>query len=96
MKVLQTIGAIAAMIFTAGSMVTMWVFAAPSLANNTSDASYQRVKLWVITLSIMSLAGIGAGIWMLVGKRYALSIGASLLPAIVMFLALVWQLVRPT
>ena len=96
MKVMQTIAAIAAMIFTAGSTLTMWVFAAASLANNTSDASYQRVKLWVISFSLFSLAGIGAGIWLLIGKRYALSIGVSLLPAGAMFIALVWQLIRPS
>ena len=96
MKVLQTVGAISAMLFTAGSMLTMWVFAAASLANNTSDASYQRVKLWVISLSLLSLVGISIGIWLLVGKRYALSTGVSLLPAAVMFSALVWQLLLPS
>lgn len=96
MKVIQTIGSIAAMIFTAGSMVTMWVFAAASLANNTSEASCQRVKLWVINFSLFSLVGVGAGIWLLVGKRYALSTGVSLLPAAVMFTTLVWQLIGPS
>ena len=96
MKVLQTIGAISAMLFTAGSMLTMWVFAAASLANNTSDASYQRVKFWVISLSLLSLVGISIGIWLLVGKRYALSTGVSLLPAAVMLSALVWQLLLPS
>ena len=94
MNVLKTIGAIAAMIFTAGSTVTMWTFAAASLANNTSEASLQRVKLWVMNFSLLSLAGIGVGIWLLAGKRYALSAGMSLLPAAARFIALVWQLIR--
>ena len=95
MKIIPTIGAIAAMLLTAGSTVTMWVFAAASLANNTSEASLHRVKLWVLNFSIFSLAGIGAGIWLLVRKRHALSIGISLLPAAAMLIALVWQIIRP-
>lgn len=96
MSALKTIGTIFAMIFTTGSMVTMWIFAAASLANNTSDASYQRVKLWVLNFSIFCVAGIASGIWLLLRKRYAWSAGASLLPAAVMFVALVWQLIRPS
>lgn len=96
MNVLQTIGAIAAMIFTAGSTVTMWVFAAASLANNKSAESLARVKLWVLNFSLLSLAGIGVGIWLLVSKRYGLSMGVSLLPAAVMLAAFVWQIIRPS
>ncbi len=95
MKVIPTIGAIAAMMLTAGSTVTMWVFAAASLANNTSEASLQRVKLWVHNFSLLSLVGTGVGIWLLVRKRYALSVGISLLPAAAMFIAFVWQIIRP-
>lgn len=94
MNTLKTIGCITAMIFTAGSMVTMWVFIAASLANNKSEASLHGAKLWVLNLSLLCLVGIGVGIWLLVAKRYALSTGASLLPAAAMFMALVWQLVR--
>ena len=94
MKPLQTISAITAMIFTAGSMLTMWAFAAASLANNTSEASYERVKLWVLSFSLFSLAGIGVGIWLLVRKRHGWSVGASLLPAFVMFVTFVYLLNR--
>ena len=90
MKALQTLGAIAALIFTAGSTITMWAFAAASLANNTSEASYERVKLWVISFSLLSLTGIIAGIWLLLRKRYALSASLSLLPSAAMFITLVW------
>lgn len=90
------LGAIAAMIFTAGATATMWVFAAAALANGTSDASYQRVKLWVLNFSILSLVGIGVGIWLLLDRRYALSAGVSLLPAAAMFSALLWQIGRPS
>lgn len=93
MKVLQIIGAIAAMIFTAVSTVTMWIFAAASLANANPD-SIQRVKIWVLNFSLLSFSGIGIGIWLLVGKRYGLSSGVSLLPAAVMFIALFWQIIR--
>lgn len=96
MNALRAIGTIAVMIFTAGSTIAMWGFAAASLANNTSDASYQRVKLWVISFSLLSVIGISAGIWLLVGRRYILSASASLLPAVVMFLTLVWLLIRPS
>lgn len=96
MNRIQTIGSIAAMIFTVVSMLAMWVFSAASLANNKSEESLHRVKLWVISFSILSLVGIGVGIWLLMGKRYALSTGVSLLPAGVMFIALVWQLIRPS
>jgi hypothetical protein len=96
MNKIQTIGSIAAMIFTAGSMVTMWTFAALSLANNKSEESLHRVKLWVLNFSLLCLVGIGIGIWLLVQKRYALSTGVSLLPAAVMFIALVWQIIRPS
>ena len=96
MKLLQTIGCIAAMIFTTGSMLTMWVFAAASLANNKSEASLLRVKLWVLNFSLCCLVGIGISIWRLMGKRYGLSAGAALLPAAVMFIAFVWQIARPS
>ncbi|MCP5558990.1 MAG: hypothetical protein H7A55_14695 [Verrucomicrobiaceae bacterium] len=96
MKALQITGSIAAMIFTFGSMLAMWIFAAASLANTTSDASYQRVRLWVVGFSAFAVIGISVGIWLLVGKRYALSTSVSLLPAAVMFIALVWQLIRPS
>jgi hypothetical protein len=96
MKTLATVGAIASMMFTAGSALTMWVFAAASLANNTSDASYKRVKLWVINFSLLSLIGIGAGIWLLVKKRQTLASSVSLLPAAAMFIAFVWQIIRPS
>ena len=82
------------MIFNAGSMLTMWVFAAASLANNTSEASYERVKLWVLNFSLLSLAGIGVGIWLLVRKRHGWSAGASLLPAFVMLVTFVYLLSR--
>ena len=94
MNVLKAAGAILAMVFTAGATLTMWVFSAAALAN-ANDASYQRVRLWVIGFSLLALAGIGAGIWMLMDRRYALSAVVSLVPAAVMCLALVWQLVRP-
>ena len=82
------------MIFTAGSTLTMWVFAAASLANNKSEASYERVKLWVLNFSLFSLAGIGVGIWLLVQKRHGWSVGASLLPAFVMLVTFVYLLSR--
>lgn len=96
MNILQTIGAIAAMIFTAGSTLTMWAFAAASLANNKSEESLHRVKLWVLNFSLLSAAGICVGIYLLVSKRYGLSIGVALLPAAVMLIALVWQIARPS
>jgi hypothetical protein len=83
-NVLKTIGSIAAMFFTAGSTLAMWVFAAASLANNTSEASLQRVKLWVLNFSLCSAAGIAIGIWLLCQKSYGWSTGISLLPAIAM------------
>lgn len=91
MHVLKSIGSIATMIFTAGSMVTMWVFAAASLANNTSEASLQRVKLWVLNFSLLCCAGIAAGIWLLVQKRYGWSAMTALLPAIAMLGTLLWK-----
>ena len=94
MKTLQTIGAIIAMIFNAGSMLSMWVFAAASLANNKSEASYERVKLWVINFSLFSLAGIGVGIWLLLRKRHGWSVGAALLPAFVMLATFIYLVSR--
>ncbi len=96
MNIFKTIGAIAAMIFTTGSMLTMWVFAAASLANNKSDESLNTVKLWVFNLSLLCVIGISVGIWLLIQKRYGLSTGVSLLPAVVMFAALIWQLYKPS
>ena len=91
MHILKTIGSAAAMIFTAGSMLTMWVFAAASLANNTSEASLQRVKLWVLNFSLLSCAGIAAGIWLLFRKRYGWSAGVALFPAAFMLATLLWK-----
>lgn len=92
MHILKTIGSIAAMIFTAGSMLSMWVFSAASLANNSSEASLHRVKLWLLNFSLLSCAGIAAGIWLLVRKRYGWSAGAALLPAAFMLAALLWKI----
>jgi hypothetical protein len=93
MNIPQTIGSIAAMIFTAGSMLAMWVFAAASLANASPD-SVQRVKMWVINLSLYCLAGIGVGIRLLVQKRCGWSTCISLLPAATMLLILLWRVYR--
>ena len=93
MNILQTIGAIAAMIFTVGSMLTMWVFAAAGCANATPE-SIHRVKIWVINLTIFCLAGIGVGIWLLIKKHYAWSTFLTLLPAATMLSILVWNLCR--
>jgi hypothetical protein len=95
MNALQRIGAVASMIFTAVSMLTMWVFSAASLANNTSEASLREVKLWVLYFSVLSLAGIGVGIWLLYLHRPGRATIVSLLPAIVMGGTLVHFLVRP-
>jgi len=95
MSTLQNIGAVASMIFTAGSMVTMWVFSAASLANNTSEESLRQVKLWVLAFSVLSVVAIGVGIWLLYMHRPGWSTIVSLLPAIVMGGTLVYFLVRP-
>ena len=84
MNILQSIGAIASMIFTAGSMVTMWVFSAAALANNTSEESLRQVKLWVAGFSVLSVVGIGVGIRLLYMHRPGWATIISLLPAIVM------------
>lgn len=91
MHILKTIGSVATMIFTAGSMLTMWVFAAASLANNTSEASLHRVQLWVLNLSLFCCTGIAAGIWLLVRKHYGWSAGVALLPAAFMLATLLWK-----
>lgn len=91
MNILKTIGSVAAMIFTVGSMLTMWVFAAASLANNTSEASLHRVQLWVLNLSLLCCSGIAAGVWLLMRKRYGLAAGIALLPAAFMLATLLWK-----
>lgn len=90
MNLLRTIASIAAMIFTAGSMFTMWVFAAAGCANATHE-SIHRVKIWVINLTLCCLAGIGVGIWLLVKKHYTWSTCITLLPAATMLFILLWK-----
>lgn len=89
---LAVVGAIAAMIFTAGSTLTMWVFSAAALANNQSEESLRQVELWVASFSLLSMAGIGVGIWLLRRKRPGRSALASLLPAAVMAATLLYLL----
>lgn len=93
-KVLLTVCSITAMIFTAGSMVTMWAFSAASLANNTSEESLHRVKLWVLNFSLLSIAGIAAGIWLLCRHRPGWSSLVSVLPAVAMGGTLLYLVVR--
>lgn len=94
LRVLGISGAVAAMIFTAGSMVTMWVFSAAALANNTDPAAAHEVGWWVSGFSLLCVAGIGGGIWLVIRGCRGWSAGVSLFPAVVMFLALVYQLVK--
>ena len=95
MNVLHNLGAITGMIFTMGSMLTLWVFSAASLANNTSADSLQRVKLWVLCLSLYCMAGIAAGIWLLCIQRSGWATVASLLPAASMAALLLYLVLRP-
>lgn len=93
-RVLGILGAVAAMIFTIVSMATMWVFSAASLANNTDPAAAREVGWWVLGFSLLCVAGVGAGIWLVIRGRPGWSAGTSLFPAAVMFLALVYQLLK--
>ncbi len=96
MNFLQSIGAIAAMICTAGCTLTMWVFSAASLANVSDQSAYQRVMSWVVVLSVFSIVGIVSGIALLLRKRFATAATVAVVPSAIMFVALVWQIVRPS
>ncbi len=94
LRVLGISGAVAAMILTIGSMATMWVFSAAALANNTDPTAVREVGWWVLGFSLLCVAGIGAGIRLVFRGRPGWSAVASLFPAMVMFLALAYQLVK--
>ncbi len=56
MNALPSIGAIACEIVTGGSLVTMRVFSAASLANNTGAESLHRVNLWGLSFPLLLLS----------------------------------------
>lgn len=94
LRVLAILGAVAAIIFTIGSMLTMWVFAAAGLANTSDPAETARVGRWVLGFSLFCAAGIGVGGWLLWRRRPGWSAAASLTPAAAMFGTLVYLLVK--
>ena len=92
MNILRLIVAVAAMLFTGFSTLTMWVFSAAALAN-ASEASIQRVKHWVIGCSSCSFVCIAAGIWLLRAKRPGWAAGVAIFPAIVMGGIFAWKII---
>jgi hypothetical protein len=88
------LGALGAMAFTAVSMVTMWVFAAAGLANTSDPEEVRRVGMWVLGFSVLCAAGVGVGVWLLWRGNVVHSALASLAPSAVMFMTLVYLLVR--
>ncbi len=95
MKVPQITMAIASMIFTLGSMATMWVFSAASLANNTSAEALRQVKTLALIFSLLSVSGIALGIWLLCRRRPGWASVVAVFPSLVMGGLLVYFLLRP-
>lgn len=94
-RVLGICCGVTAMIFTACSMATMWVFAAAGLANTSDPAEVQRVGWWVLGFSLLCAAGIATGIGFLWRGCTGRSVLASLAPSAVMLCTLVYLLVKP-
>lgn len=95
MNVLALVSAITAMVITTVSILTLWVFSAASLANNTSEAAQHQVKLWLLGLSLYAVAGIALGIWLLSIQRAGWATISALLPAVSMTALFLYFVSRP-
>ena len=75
--------AIVAMLATGMVLLVMLVFCM-AMGANSSPAEIRSLKFWMLGLTAMSLAGIVAGIVFLRLGQSEWSVGASILPAVVM------------
>ena len=79
---------IAAMIGTAISTLTAVVFCLGIGANST-PAQIRMLKLWMLGLSLVGLAGIVAGIFLMRAGQYNLAAGIAFLPTVIFVLILI-------
>jgi hypothetical protein len=93
MKHLPLAATIVAMVCTALVTLTAVVFCAAGGANST-PAQIRTLKLWMLGLTLLGLAGIGAGVLLLRVGQPGWAAGVSFVPVVIMGLILVVALVK--
>ncbi|MBV6520839.1 MAG: hypothetical protein MNPFHGCM_00957 [Gemmatimonadaceae bacterium] len=93
MKIVPTALAVLAMLGTALVTLMAVVFCLASGANAAPE-QIRVLKLWMIGLTSLGLAGIGAGIYLLRVGQPGRAAGASFLPTVIMVLILAVALLR--
>lgn len=93
MKTMFTALAISAMICTALATLVMIVFSLAGSANSTPQ-QFHSIKLWMGGLTLLSVIGVVAGIFLLRAGLSGWAAGVSFAPTIVMSIILVISLLK--
>lgn len=93
MKPMLTALAIIAMLCTAFVTLTAVVCCAAGGANSTPEQIH-ALKLWMLGLTLLGLAGIGVGIFLLRAGQPGWAAGVSISPAVVMVFILIIALLK--
>ena len=92
MKSLLPAAAIVAMIATVLATLTAVVFCMAGGANSTPE-QIRALKLWMAGLTLLGVAGITAGIFLMRAGQHGWAAGAAILPAVIMVLILIVALI---
>jgi hypothetical protein len=93
MNRLHLLSAIFSMLFTIVATVTMLVFCMAAGANASPD-SIRRLKIYMVSFSLLSLLCLVAAGLLLYGKKTGWSAGIALAPSILMGITLILKLIR--
>lgn len=93
MQTLLTAAAIAAMLCTAFATLCALTFCM-GMGANAKPPEIRALKLWMLGLTLLGVAGITAGIFLLRAGQPGWAAGASIAPAVLMALILIIALLK--
>lgn len=93
MKTLLVVASILAMVCTAG-VTLMAVTFCLGMGANAKPPEIRALKLWMLGLTLLGLAGIGAGIFLLRSGQSGWAAGVSLAPTVIMLVILAVALLK--
>ncbi|MEW5787391.1 MAG: hypothetical protein AB1899_06015 [Pseudomonadota bacterium] len=93
MKTLLFLAAIAAMVCTVLATLSAIVFCL-GMGANAKPPEIRTLKLWMLGFSVLGVAGIGAGLYLLRAGQVAWAAGASLAPTVVIGVVFVVAMLR--
>lgn len=91
MKSLLPAAAIAAMIGTVIVTLTAVVFCM-GMGANATPAGIRTLKLWAAGFSLLGIAGVAAGIFLMCAGQHGWAAGAALTPAVIMVIIFIVSL----